>query len=229
MRAKTYLPATGSRLSPSRSNKANTHSVVTSGVLPSISISLTLLRRPLRLLPQPSKSQPQVFGPNCGKVSPKKRRRLRLRPRQVVRVNALGDGRIPAGGRRAGGMIAAVMAVARIEGPMLIPTGAGVRTIGLTQNPEPTGRVKTAVRPSRVINRRDVLVAAEAARAASAMETGSPNRIRPPVQGIRLVTFRETRRLPRQAPLLPGTPETRKPGPPGKRVPIALNLGGTNE
>ena len=230
MRAKTYSRATRSRLSPSRNNKESTHSVATNGVPPSISISLTLLRRLLlRLLPQPSKSRLQVSGANCGRVSPEKRTRLRRKPRHLVRANVLEVGRIHAGGRRAGGMTGAVMAVARIAEPILIRIGAGARTIGLTRNPEPTGRAKIAVTLSRVINRRDVLVAAEAARAASAMETGSPNQIRPRVPGIRLGTFQEIRRLPRQAPLLPRTLETRRPEPPGKRVPITLNLGGTNE
>ena len=229
MRAKTYSRATRSRLSPSRNNKANTHSVATNGVPLSISISLTLLRLLLRLLPQPSKSRPQVSGPNCGKVSPEKRTRLRQKPRRLLRANVLEVGRIHAGGRRVGGMTGAVMAVARIAEPILIRIGAGARTTGLTRDLEPTGRAKIAVTLSRVINRRDVLVAAEAARAASAMETGSPNQIRPRVQAIPRVTFREIRRLPRQAPLLPRTLETRRPEPPGKRVPITLNLGGTNE
>ena len=218
-------------MSPSLSNKENTHSVVTNGVPPLISISLTLLHLPLRPLPQSPKSQPQVFGPNYGKVSAEKRKRLKLKlkPRHVVRANVLEGGLIRAGGRRVGGMTGAVMPVARIAELILIPIGAGARTIGLTRNPEPTGRAKIAVTLSRVINRRDVLVAAEAARAASAMETGSPNQIRPRVQPIPRVTFREIRRLPRQAPLLPRTLETRRPEPPGKRVPITLNLGGTNE
>ena len=229
MRAKTYSRATRSRLSPSRNNKANTHSVATNGVPLSISISLTLLRRLLHPLPQPSKSRPQVSGPNCGKVSPEKRKKPRRKPRHLVRANVLEVGRIHAGGRRVGGMTGAVMMVARIAEPILIRIGAGARTIGLTRNPERTVRAQIVARLSRVINRRDVLVAAEAARAASAMEAGSPNQIRPRVQGIRLGTSREIRRLPRQAPLLPRTLETRRPEPPGKRVPITLNLGGTNE
>ena len=207
MRAKTYSRATRSRLSPSRSNKANTHSVVTNGVPPSISISLILLHLLRHLLPQPSKSRPQVFGSTCGKASPERRTRLRLRPRHLVRANVLEGGRIRAGGRRVGGMTGAVMPVARIAEPILIRIGAGARTIGLTRNPEPTGRVKIAVTLSRVINRRDVLVAAEAARAANAMETGSPNQIRPRAQGIRLGTFRQIRRLP-----LSNAPATKNPG-----------------
>ena len=231
MRAKTSSRATRSRLSPSLSNKENTHSVVTNGVPPLISISLTLLHLPLRPLPQPPKSQPQVFGPNYGKVSAEERKRLKLKlkPRHVVRANVLEDGLIRAGGRRVGGMTGAVMPVARIAELILIPIGAGARTIGLTRNPERTVRAQIVARLSRVINRRDVLVAAEAVRAASAMETASPNQVRPTVQETRLVTFRETRRLPRQARLLPRTLETRRPDPPGKRAPIALNLGGTNE
>ena len=181
MRAKTSSRATRSRLSPSLSNKENTHSVVTNGVPPLISISLTLLHLPLRPLPQSPKSQPQVFGPNYGKVSAEKRKRLKLKlkPRHVVRANVLEVGRIHAGGRRAGGMTGAVMAVARIAEPILIPIGDGARTIGLTRNPERTVRVQIMARLSRVINRRDVLVAAEAVRGASAMETASPNQIRP--------------------------------------------------
>ena len=230
MRAKTYSRATRSRLSPSRNNKANTHSVATNGVPPSISISLTLLRLLLRHhLFQLSKGRLQDFGPNCGKASQGKRRRLRRKLRHAARVNALEDGLTLAGKLRVGGMIVAAMAVGKIVEPILILTGVGVRTLGLTQNPERTGKAKIAVTLKPVTNRRGVLVAAEAARAASAMETGSPNQIRPRVQGIRLGTFREIRRLPRQTPLLPRTLETRRPEPPGKRVPIALNLGGTNE
>ena len=231
MRAKTSSRATRSRLSPSLSNKENTHSVVTNGVPPLISISLTLLHLPLRPLPQSPKSQPQVFGPNYGKVSAEKRKRLKLKlkPRHVIRVSALEDGLIPAGRPRVGGTIAAVMAVGKIAEPILIRTGAGVRTRVPTQNHERMGRAKIPGRLKPVINRRGVLAAVEAARAVSAMETDRFSQISLPVQGIPLATVRKIPRLCRRVPQLARTPETKRRGQPDNQFLMPADLGGAYE
>ena len=126
-------------------------------------------------------------------------------------------------------MIVAAMAVGKIVEPILILTGVGVRTLGLTQNPERTGRAKIAVTLKPVINRRGVLAAAEAARAASAMETDKPSRIRPSAQRIPRATVRETLRLRRQVPLLARTPETKRRTQPDKTSLITSDLGGAHE
>ena len=229
MRAKTYSRATISRLSLNRNNPVNTHSVVTNGVQPSILISSTLLRLPLLHLPKPPKRRVPVFGPNCGNVSQVRRRRLKLKPRHVIRVSALEDGLIPAGRPRVGGTIAAVMAVGKIAEPILIRTGAGVRTRVPTQNHERMGRAKIPGRLKPVINRRGVLAAVEAARAVSAMETDRFSQISLPVQGIPLATVRKIPRLCRRVPQLARTPETKRRGQPDNRFLMPADLGGAYE
>ncbi len=119
--------------------------------------------------------------------------------------------------RRAAVIIAGAIGLVRIAELGLIPIEDGVRTAVLSQKPAQPEKIR---RQNRAGIPSGVLAAEEAALAGSAMETGRFSPANLTVLETHWAMLRVIPRLPSEIPRQGVIPVTKRPGQPGKRVPM---------
>ncbi len=123
--------------------------------------------------------------------------------------------------RRAAVIIADVIDLVRTAERDPIPTGEGVRTAVPSRNP---GQPEKMPRQTRAGILSGALAAAEAALAGSAMETDKFSPVNPAAlemyRAMRPVIPTHRGEMLRQGAILAIIPTTKRPGQPGKRVPM---------